>query len=286
MSDEKPIEEQVLVTISGGGMPQVESAIGILKALKVKRFLNADKMMGTSAGAIVSSLYMSKNQSITELENIVRNSVPRDWFKIRPWQAIKSVVGLSNYVADNTAFKLFLLENINKNSIDNVKVGVTDMGKVGGDNKPHGTKLLDGRASHVLASMSFQNVFPPCSWDGELYADGGVFNNCPLPTFMELQRYKHVYVILAADEQILPKVKGWPFMDRIFNLIDCTMNREFSQIRELKLDEAPNITVFQPEKFVDSASFLGWSDGFEQIQASYEYALKVLEEEDQKGKGL
>ena len=266
---------QTLVTISGGGMAQIENAIGVLRAIRDKRGDKFDMMYGTSAGAIVSSAYMSCDQDIVPVEETVRNTDPEKWFKIRPIQAIKSVFHLSNYIADNTGFKNYLVDMITPEAIEKVRVAVTEMpdGRVGR------SLMLDGRPSHVLASMSFQKIFPPVVWDGIQHGDGGINNLCPLPKYMDIARYKHIYVILAAPSPIMPTIKKWKFLDELFEIIDRTMDRELAQIKEFALDEAPNVTVIQPPSFDPSASLLKWSDGFKQIDLSYEYACSVLDNE-------
>lgn len=270
---------KVLCCITGGGMPVIEHAIGVIKAIQTKTYaMPFDVMMGTSAGAIVAGMFMSYNQDIVKFENLIKSVQTSAWFKICPWQAIKSVFGLSNYVANNEGLKNFLLDNINDESVRRVRVGVTEMP----DNLVGRSLLLDGRAKHVLASMSFQKIFPPCRWGGMLYGDGGVNNLCPLPKYMDMAKYKHVYIILAPSTPLLPSTPNWPFLNELMNLIDSTMNRELEQIKELALDEAPNITVFCPEKWTDTAQFLSWSEGFEQIEASYNYALDVIEEKEKK----
>ncbi len=125
--------------------------------------------------------------------------------------------------------------------------------------------------------MSFQHIFPPVKWDGMLHGDGGVNNNCPIPKVADLDKYEHIYIILAAETPLFPAIKSWPFLNKVLNLIDNTMNREFAQLRELGIAELPNVTVFQPKQWVPSASFLKWSENFSQIDASYNYALDVLE---------
>lgn len=266
-----------LICIAGGGMPQIENAIGVLKALRSKGIV-ADELMGTSAGAIVSGLYASFHQNIYQLESVVRNSEPKDWFVIKVWQAIKSIFGFSNYVADNTGLKEFLEKNINEASFDTVKVAMTDMGHKYGYGYVQGSKLVKGTPEHILASMSFQHVFPPVVLgDGHMYADGGVLNNCPIPKYLDLQKYEHIYIILSANSHLFPQVSRWSFLNKLLNLVDNAMTGEAAQLDELHLEEAPNITVFRPSEWVDSASFLGWSYNFEQIDSSYEYALRELE---------
>ena len=265
----------VLCCVSGGGMPQIESALGIIKAIYAAKFCRFDHMWGTSAGAIVSAVNMSFDQDTSRFEKVLRETDPDKWFKLKPWQAVKSIFGLSNYVADNTGFKDFLLENVSQDAVERVRCAVTELpgGRVGK------SVMCSGQPRAVLASMSFQHVFPPVIWDGIPHGDGGVFNNIPIPSITELPKYTHVYIILAADTPLFPRFKYWPFLDSVLNLVDRTMCREVAQLEELGIGDLPNVTVLQPPEFVKSADFLHWSKDFEQIEASYNYALNVLEKE-------
>lgn len=274
------LSKPILVCVSGGGMPQIENALGIIKAIRAVHYRKFDRMMGTSAGAIASAVCMSYDQDIDKFDATIRGSKTSDWFEIKLWQGIKSIFGKSNYLADNTKFKNFLLNTITADAVKKIDVAVTDMGVIGGREQCAKGALVDGQPGHVLASMSFQGVFPPVVWDGHVWADGGVYNLCPLPPITEFEKYAHIYIILAATAPLFPTIKWWRFGDKILNVIDRTMEREVSQIRELQLDKLPNVTVFQPDAWTKSANFLSWSEKFEQVDASYEYALTVLKKEN------
>jgi len=259
--------------ISGGGMPQIEHAIGTIKAIYAHELCQFDTMAGTSAGALVSSLNMSYDQHIEQLEELIKTTPVDKWFRVKPWQMLKSVVGLSNYCVDNTGLKDFLIHAITAESIPRVQCAVTEMVH-GFVDKPI---LCDGQPRHVLASMSFQNIFPPVVWDGKEHADGGVFNNVPLPPFKELEEYAHVYIILPPRIDLIPSNTKWSYLNKFCNLINCSLRREIAQIYEMGVADLPNVTIFQPDKWVDSARFLNWSPKFRQIEASFDHALNVLE---------
>ena len=270
-----------IACISGGGAAQIENALGCLKAIIDKRGVKFDRMMGTSAGAIVSSVLMSLDQDIDLMIETIKQTDPSRWFKIKPWQAIKSIFGYSNYIADNTGLKDYLVKTITPEAIERVQVAMTKMH----DGKAVGSVVVPGTAAHVLGSMAFQHIFPPVECNGVQYTDGGIYNLCPLPTYMELPKFKHVYIILAAKGRLLPEIGAWPILDSIMSLVDDTMDRECSQIAELKFEEAPNITVIRPKKFVESSNLVNWSENFEQMDRSYEYACQFLEVEDKIKKG-
>ena len=264
-----------LIICGGGGCPQLENAIGCIKAIQRVRNVKFDYAWGTSAGAIAASMLMSyENQDIEKFEKLLRATPISEWFYFCPWQAIKSIFGKSNYVADNTGLKKALLEYVDGSSVVKVRVSVSEMC----NGKFVKSELVDGRPSHVLASMSFQHIFPPVRINGVDYGDGGINDNIPLPSYLNIPKYEHIYLILAPSMPLLPNVSKWDFIDRLFNVLDNTMNREIAQIEQLRLDELPNVTILRPDKWVESASFLDWSTCFEQVDASYEFACKKLTE--------
>ena len=265
---------KVALMIAGGGCPQLENAIGCIKAIKQVDNVDIDEVWGVSAGAIAGSIFMSMKQDILAFENLIVETPIYEWFTLSPWQAIKSIWGKSNHIADNTGLKEALETYIDPETYDKVKVSISEME----DGRFKRTLVVDGRPSHVLASMSFQHVFPPVKINGKIYGDGGVNDNIPLPRYVDIPKYKHLYLILAPASPILPSVSKWKLLDRILRLVDDTMNRELAQVEQLHLEDLRNVTVIKPEKWVDSASFLDWSDGFEQITESFKLAAKILQE--------
>ena len=265
-------KDKTLLVISGGGCAHIENAIGCLKAI-CETGVKFDMAYGTSAGALVTSIFMSKDQNVNEVIDLIERNSFSDWVRLRPIQAIKSLFGLSNYVADDTGLKHMLLQHITSEGAESTRVAVSRMTE---DGKFAGTLQMDGYPSAVLASMSFQGVFPPVRIGGTLYADGGVNDNIPLPKFTDILKCKHLYILIAPESPLLPRCKKWSFLDKVLNLLDCTMNRESAQVDQLHLEELPNVTIIKPEKYTDTAKFLGWSDNFEQITASYEMTKKQL----------
>lgn len=265
-------EGKTLLVISGGGCSHIENALGCLSAI-VERGVHFDMAFGTSAGALVSAMFMSMHQDIDRLIRLIKETPFYDLVRICPIQAIKSIFSKSNYIADNTGLKEMLLSFISQEGIEKTRVSVS---KMTNDGKFSGCEMAPGRPEYVLASMSFQSVFPPVRINGQLYADGGVNDNIPLPKYMDIPKYKHIYMLLSQSSHLMPSFKKWPFVDRLLSLIDNTMNREAAQIDQLHFEEAPNITILKPDKYVESAKFLGWSTDFEQIDYSREYAKNKL----------
>lgn len=250
----------------------MENAIGCIKAIQQIHNVSFDEIRGTSAGAVVGAVLMSFNQDIYKFEKLIKETDINEWFTINPFNVVKSLFGRCNHIADHTGLRNALQKYLTEDSRKKVKVAISEMN----DGKFVKAHLVEGRPLNVLASMSFQHVFPPVVIGGKEYQDGGVNDNIPTPSYLNIARYEHLYIILAPATPLLPSIPRWKFLDRLFNTIDNTMNRELAQIEQLHLEELPNVTVFKPGKWVDSAGMLKWSRNFEQIDASYELAKEIL----------
>lgn len=276
--DDWNIEGSTLCCIAGGGAPQIENAIGCIKAIQQIHRTKFDYMMGTSAGAVVASMLMSFDQDVSKFEGTIKETPMREWFQYDIIAAIKTIFKSKfNYVAKPTGLEKFIYNYLTEYAAKRVMVTMSEMDNYGKFVKAH---TVHACTKSVIASMSFQNIFPPVEIDGKMYGDGGVNDNIPLPKYLDIAKYGHIYLILAPATPLLPSVSAIPILDRLLSLADNTMNRELAQIEQLHFEEARNITVLKPEKWVDSAGMLKWSSNFEQINASYEYAKSVLLQSD------
>ena len=240
--------------------------------------------MGTSAGAVVTSMLFSFDQDVDKFINTIKTTPMKEWFIYDYIAAIKTLFkGKFNYVAKPTGLEKFVYNYLTEYAAKRVKVAISEMDQNGKFVKAH---LVPASTKSVIASMSFQNIFPPVEIDGKMYADGGVNDNIPLPKYLDIAKYEHIYMILAPASPLLPSVSALPLIDRLFSLADNTMNRELAQIEQLHFEEARNITVLKPEKWVDSAGMLKWSSNFKQIDASYEFAKSVLLKTDNPNQGV
>ena len=272
--DDWSVDRAVLCLISGGGAVQIEHALGCIRAIQQIHRAKFDYMMGTSAGAVVASMLMSFDQDVGKFEGTIKESPMSYWYTKNYWAAFKTLFkGKFNYIAEPDGLTKFVKKYLTRSATDRVRVAISEMGSDGKFVKAH---LVPATWNAVIASMSFQNVFPPVKINGKYYADGGVNDNIPLPKYLDIEKFEHIYMILAPATPLLPSFSSLPIVDRLLDLADNTMNRELAQIEQLHFEEARNITVLKPEKWVDSASLLEWSKNFEQIEASYEFAKNEL----------
>lgn len=275
------IENQVLVCCAGGGMAAVELHAGILKAIEHRYGRCVTNMAGGSAGGLVSSLHMSWKQDSSKLIDLIKNTSIDDWFTPHYWQFIKSIFNRSNYLMDNTKLFEFLNKELTLDAYDRVQVSLTQMidGKIG-KSFSH-----PGSPAGTTGTMSIQNIFPPMELEpGLLVGDGGVKNLILIPRVIDLPKYKHIFVSLVPESEMTSYDFKWKFLGRIISLLNGALEREMSKIASLHLEDLPNITVFRPECYEDTAGLLNWSDKNKQIDAGYEHANKIMDENEKKRK--
>lgn len=95
--------------------------------------------------------------------------------ELAPVQAVKSAYSKSNYIIDNTGLAGFLLQNMTAGAMDRVQVSVTRL-------DDYTSHMKAATPTWVLAATSIPFLFMPVKVGQELYGDGGVLNNIPLPS--------------------------------------------------------------------------------------------------------
>ncbi len=161
---------QVAVTLAGG-VARGFAFLGALEEL-VKAGVPVDRIVGTSAGALVGGLYAS-GYSFATLEQIFSQlqSVQRDLVQVQfpPTQGL----------LDPTGFEVMYRSLVDgaklENTLPRLAVMVTEL-------RPAPAKaLLEGDlATAVRASFSLPVVFPATQIDGVYYADGGLREPFPV----------------------------------------------------------------------------------------------------------
>lgn len=220
-------EKKILFVRSGGGMPGLDIHAGINLAL-YKNGIRATHNVGCSAGAIVAALD-SNGFSPLAIEMLIRSLTDYDVRKERfAWKARALWV---DYFLEHEPIVALLKKLLPAEFGDLVKplqVAATrcrDAGKV----LFPGTYFISPREA-VLASMSIHGVFPTVSIDDELYCDGGVRNNLPLPR--DWENYDEVWLIIATPPTSYRQRSGilarlmlniaWLMRDQIEDVIEQT----------------------------------------------------------------
>lgn len=156
------------LVLSGGGARGI-AHIGVLKAMEEAGW-SADVVAGSSAGAIIGSLYAA-GCSADDIFSFIKN------------KSLYSIVKMGipdKGMMEMGYFRSVLLKHMPHDSFEQLEkplyVAVTNLNKGGCEIIHSGTQLIN----YVLASATIPLVFKPISINGSLYVDGGLINNLPV----------------------------------------------------------------------------------------------------------
>lgn len=157
---------KVGIALSGGGARGV-AHIGVLKALE-EIGVKISVISGTSAGAIVASLYAyghSPDKIFEIIKNVsIFNAVRPAW----TWAGLLTMDGL----------KELLLKNIPENNFNALKIPLTVAATE--FRKGHIHYFTEGELiPAIVSSCSIPGVFSPATFNGGIYVDGGLLDNLP-----------------------------------------------------------------------------------------------------------
>ncbi len=176
------------IVLSGGGARGI-AHIGVLKALD-EMGVKFSIMSGTSAGAIIASLY-SYGYKPDEIFEIVKNlSIFRSVSPAWAWAGLLKMDGL----------EMLLRKHISENNFSALKIPLTIAA----------TEIRKGRIHYftegelipaIVSSCSIPAVFNPVNFNGGLYVDGGLLDNLPVLPI----RDKCDFIIGSHCNQISPE---------------------------------------------------------------------------------
>ncbi|MBS9524649.1 patatin-like phospholipase family protein [Litoribacter ruber] len=159
--------KKIGIALSGGGARGV-SHLGVLKALNEKGIF-PNRVSGTSAGAIVGSMYCEGYTPDAIFDIIVQTK----YFKF-----LRPAVSLVGILKMEILEKLFS-QYLEHNDFSKLKIPLTIAA----------TDICRGKAVYfsegeiiraIMASSCIPGMFDPILIDGEYYVDGGVLNNLPV----------------------------------------------------------------------------------------------------------
>ena len=163
---------QIGLALSGGGARGI-AHLGIIKAL-VEEGVNIAAISGTSAGAVVGSLYCYGYEPDEILDIIVKTSFLK---RMRPALAKTGLLKIEN-------LKEIFLKYLPENDFKALKIPLT----VAATELKRGitTFFSEGELiTPVLASCCVPVIFNPVKYQGGTYLDGGILNNLPVEPLRE-----------------------------------------------------------------------------------------------------
>ncbi|MET3131314.1 NTE family protein [Oxalobacteraceae bacterium GrIS 1.11] len=156
----------------GGGAARGFAHIGVIKALE-SQGINADVVVGTSAGAVVGALYAAGNSGF----DLQKMAFDMDEAAISDWAM--PLFGKSSGVLKGEALQSYVNKTVNNVPMEKLKI---PFGAVATDLK-NGMPILFQRGNTgmaVRASSSVPGVFQPVSIGGHNYVDGGLVAPVPV----------------------------------------------------------------------------------------------------------
>jgi len=185
------------LVLSGGGLLGI-SYIGLFKYFEEKEYIkNIQSITGCSAGAIFGSL-LAIGYTYNELNSLVKSMIFKEYLTIN----VDSILNFTNTKGfeSGTNLNLFIRKCIkNKTGNENItfsqiqekyniklQIGVTNLTK----NK---FELLNNTTSPELpihkaisASVAIPFIFEPIVINNDIYCDGGVLDNLPIDTVINM----------------------------------------------------------------------------------------------------
>lgn len=166
------MKPSVGIALAGGGARGI-AHIGVIRAL-LEHGIVPEVISGTSAGAIVGSLYASGN-SPDEMMRFVKEASVFRLIKIGlPVNGLTKLTYLKEHLAKFIAVDQFeALQYPLHVAVSNLNTGNLEIINSG--------PLFD----IVMASSSIPMVFKPVEINGQLYVDGGLFQNMPVSPLVD-----------------------------------------------------------------------------------------------------
>lgn len=239
---------QVGIALGGGGARGF-AHIGILRVLEAAN-VPIDCVVGTSAGAIVGSLYAA-GKTPDEIEGVARR------LRLRHWMTRDhSGTGLFS----TAGFRQILESEIGHDT------RIQDLPRrfyaVAVDLDARCEKIFDSGAvvDAVCASASFPGLFAPTVIDGRQFIDGGALNPVPFDVLQQRGLDVVLAVDLGADEPLFTggnlsnRRDAWFFQllltaeqQKIFRIVARAVGIMTQQLRLQKIKQSPPDLILHPD---------------------------------------
>jgi NTE family protein len=181
---EKITSRTAFVFAGGGSLGAVE--VGMLKAL-VTRGVHADFVVGASVGAI-NAAYFAGDPSVAgvaRLEALWRGIRRHDVFPMAPFTNLLGLFARRDYLVNPEALENLLARHLPYRRLEEAQIPchVVATDALGGGEVHFSSGLA---AERLLASAAIPGIFPPVRIAGQYLFDGGIANNTPISTALEL----------------------------------------------------------------------------------------------------
>lgn len=262
-------QTRIAFVLGGGGITGACRESGALLALAQYGIVSTENL-GNSAGAIIGALDSAgfSAERIVEILLCLRDEDVREKLFLWPFR-----LGWTDHIFRNDKIRT-LLESLLPANFSDLHKPLSVMAvnpRTGSCLNVATPNLSESPAQAVLASMAIPSIFPPVRLkDGDLYWDGGIRQNVPLP--LDWPLYHQVWVLMGADRPhdyqgksnvITNAVRAMHirFQDEQFDVMEQTRN-------------APNVHVLWPD-VPTSKGFLHFDRDL--IGKSYDWTVQEIE---------
>ncbi|MFT6794885.1 MAG: NTE family protein [Maribacter sp.] len=244
------------LVLSGGGVRGM-AHIGVIKAME-EFGLDAKIVAGSSVGALIGALYANGN-SVLDMMRFFKET---PLFKYNYFAVARP--GLINTERYIDTFKVYFPEDSFESLQKKLSVVATNL-ELGQEEFISSGELI----KPLLASAALPPVFSPVSYNGMLYADGGIMNNFPSEAVMG-----KVDFVIGSNVSIVSKLQkkdlnnSIQLTGRVTGLMIYAINRE-------KIDQCD--LVFEPQelekigildrKGLENAYAIGYETASRQFEA-------------------
>jgi NTE family protein len=238
----------------GGGAIFGAAHIGVLKVIDELN-IPIKLLSGTSAGALVASLY-AFGKTWEEIQDI---ALDMSWFSV-------SELSLSRFaILSNEKIGAIIEKNIGKVKIENAEIPLS----IVATNISSGAKVVikeGDLAEAVKASTCIPGIFSPVKYNDELLIDGGIVENVPLKTLLDMGAETAIGVDLNAGHAI----------KKPENVLEVLLNTfNFMMMNVTKLQEAEDNILIKPK--LHNFNLVDEEQVPDLIEAGYKEAKAVLE---------
>lgn len=235
------MEKTAFVFAGGGSLGAIQ--VGMLREL-VSWGITPDLVIGASAGAI-NGAYFACNPGVegaTRLEGLwrgIRRAEIMPW----SWRSVLGMLGSSRgHLVEAFGLRGLLSRNFGEARLEAAAVPLhvvaTDM--------QTGDEVLLSRGSivdAVLASAAIPGVFPPVLFEGRTLIDGGVANNTPVSTAIQLGATR--VIVLPAGFTCSERRPPRGALEHAFNALSLLVARQLVHDLQHFADQA-HISVVPP----------------------------------------
>lgn len=262
------MDDDVLFVAQGGGVLSVECCTGIMQAFEEYGMIPG-KAQTSSGGTLFSSLYYSGHDTAW-FRDLMETKDLSEFFSLSPINSIGCITGNSRHMVNNDGVKKLLEEEMTGAATLRVRTSLTKLSDWSGC-------YMQATPAVALAATSIPWVFKPVKIGNELYADGGVVNNIPVPSKEQLECYRHVYVFLTPTTTYNDTTDD-SLIVGLVELLQAVMDRELNKLKTIGYFDNPKITLIHPKESF-GGELLKWSNDFALRNHCYELTKEMLHNE-------